>query len=189
MQGFSEATWINTALWGSFTLSRIFLVVVTTFKQEHVLYTSHILCFFGTLCGLLTFRHDASGGETVLPSWSLWALTISFGIGIAPSFPNVIGLANRLYPGTFSGLTQSIFGISANAGNGALPGLAGLFAGIHSIGPVSYLVLPLVGVIVMQLLLWALIYAGTSLSTEKVEQNEGRASSPLLPAGSSNDSV
>ena len=112
-QGFSEATWINTALWGSFTLSRIFLVLVTTFKQEHVLYASHALCFFGTLYGLLTFQRDTNGGRPGLPSLSLWALTISFGIGIAPSFPNVIGLANRLYPGTFSGLVQSIFGISA----------------------------------------------------------------------------
>ena len=105
-----------------------------------------------------------SEGTPGLPSLSLWALTISFGIGIAPSFPNVIGLANRLYPGTFSGLVQSIFGISANAGNGALPGLAGLFAGMKSIGAVSYLVVPLVGIVVMQLLLWALIYTGTPLS-------------------------
>jgi fucose permease len=160
--GFSQATWVNTALWGSFTLSRIFLVIVTRFKQEHVLYCAHALCFAGTLCGLLALYGAQKGGgdnesELVFPMWALWTLTVSFGIGIAPSFPNVIGLANRLYPGTFSGVTQSVFGISANAGNGALPGIAGLLAGVPSIGKISYLAVPLIGVVTMQCLLWALI--------------------------------
>ena len=180
--GFSQATWVNTGLWGTFTLSRIFLVVVTRFKQEHVLYSAHTLCFAGTLCGIFALQHareEEGGDETntlppVLPTWALWTLTVSFGIGIAPSFPNVIGLANRLYPGTFSGVTQSIFGISANAGNGALPGISGLLAGMPSIGPVSYVAVPLVGVVVMQFLLWALICVAPRGPEGEDERDDGR---------------
>ena len=81
-----------------------------------------------------------------------------FGLGIAPSFPNVIGLANRVYPNKFSGFTQSFFGVSANAGNGALPGLAGLLTGVGGIGGVAYVWVPLCGIVAMQVLLWTLLY-------------------------------
>ena len=141
-----------------------------------------------TLCGLLAVHQhpkaasrgaDSDGASEegpILDSWVLWTLTVSFGIGIAPSFPNVIGLANRLYPGSFSGVTQSFFGISANAGNGALPGIAGLLAGMTGIGDVSYLFVPFIGIIFMQILLWALIYVAPRSSEDEDGRRSGHSS-------------
>ena len=107
---------------------------LSSFKQEHVLYCAHALCFLGTLCGLLAVHQhpkaasrsadsDGAGEEgPILDSWVLWTLTVSFGIGIAPSFPNVIGLANRLYPGSFSGVTQSFSEYQPTLGMVRCPG-------------------------------------------------------------------
>ena len=111
------------------------------------------LCFFFLF--FFSFSAPASGGvqEVTYPPWSLWVLTISFGIGISPSFPNIMGLASKLYPWAFTGAIQSTFGIAANAGNGALPGLAGLLTEWKSVGSLAFVYVPLIGVCVMQILL------------------------------------
>ena len=64
-----------------------------------------------------------------------------------------MGLASKLYPWAFTGAIQSTFGIAANAGNGALPGLAGLLTEWKSVGSLAFVYVPLIGVCVMQILL------------------------------------
>ncbi len=51
----------------------------------------------------------------------------------------------------FSGIAQAFIALSANAGNGALPGLAGMFSG--SFGSEAFVVVPLFGLASMQIML------------------------------------
>ena len=150
--GFSQATWVNTALWGSFTLSRIFLIIFPVSSRSRVLYCAS--CFLGTLCGLLAVHQhpkaasrgaDSDGASEegpILDSWVLWTLTVSFGIGIRHLSLMLLALPIDC-TGSFSGVTQSFFGISANAeevryrDRRTSPGMTG-------IGDVSYLVVPFV---------------------------------------------
>ena len=157
--GFSTATWVNTALWGSFTVTRLILVIVSKrVKEATILQVSHLIMLCGLITAYCTFKLTPGGGSegVTYPTWSLWMLTISFGIGIAPSFPNVMGLAQKLYPWKFSGTVQSLFGVAANAGNGALPGLAGLLTNMPGIGGLAFVYVPLIGVVLMQVLLMLL---------------------------------
>jgi MFS family permease len=158
--GFSTATWVNTTLWGTFTLTRLVLVYVLKngIHEKTILQLSHFCMLAGlsTACGLFHLSSEGGAEGVIYPPWALWFLAISFGIGIAPSFPNVMGLAGRLYPWPFTGTIQSTFGISANAGNGIFPGAAGLLTNIPSIGGLSFIYVPICGVICMQILLMML---------------------------------
>jgi MFS family permease len=157
--GFSTATWVNTALWASFTATRLVLVFVSrTVSETIILQVSHAIMLGGLLGALLTFKLTPGGGleGVTYPPWSLWLLTVSFGIGIAPSFPNVMGLAGKLYPWKFSGTIQSTFGVAANAGNGVFPGLAGLLTDVRNVGGLAFVYVPFIGVIMMQVLLMLL---------------------------------
>jgi FHS family Na+ dependent glucose MFS transporter 1 len=172
--GFSTATWVNTTLWGSFTVTRLVLVYVLRRGAVHektILQGSHFIMAVGLGISCYCFTLNSTGGAegVVYPPWALWMLTISFGIGIAPSFPNVMGLAGRLYPWPFSGMVQSTFGISANAGNGVLPGVAGLLTNVQGIGGLSFIYVPVVGVVVMQVLLMMLYCWRPVVAVEKYE--------------------
>ena len=62
--GFSQATWVNTALWGSFTLSRIFLAYLSQFQAgaRAVLRTCTVL--FGHTLRPARSAPTSEGGES-----------------------------------------------------------------------------------------------------------------------------
>jgi hypothetical protein len=66
-------------------------------------------------------------------------------------------------------MVQSTFGISANAGNGVLPGVAGLLTNVQGIGGLSFIYVPVVGVVVMQVLLMMLYCWRPVVAVEKYE--------------------
>lgn len=146
--GFDRGTVINAGLWGVFTISRLVLVPVSArLHQRHTLLAAHVLMVAGLGLGVVwSLLHAGSS-----PLWLLWTITVLFGTGIAAIFPNGMGYARRVLP-DLTGIAQACFELSANAGNGLVPALAGWLSSTN-LGKSSFLWTPLVGVIMMQLLL------------------------------------
>jgi hypothetical protein len=166
--GFSGAmaSALNSTLWAVFTFTRFFVGALSTMKRSkcaQCLVRPHRLLSFSMLLGvapLLLFLFATAAGEEHLV---LWILVVTFGISSAIWFPNGMALGTQLvHGGRFSGTTVAFFELSANAGAGVGPAVAGWLGKSMGVGYAADAVMwsTLVSIVAMQVFfvpLWCLV--------------------------------
>ena len=166
--GFSGAmaSALNSTLWAVFTFTRFFVGALSTLKRSkcaQCLVRPHRLLSFSMLLGvapLLLFLFATAAGEEHLV---LWILVVTFGISSAIWFPNGMALGTQLvHGGRFSGTTVAFFELSANAGAGIGPAVAGWLGKSMGVGYAADAVMwsTLVSIVAMQVFfvpLWCLV--------------------------------